>query len=72
MTTAENNIRALELIAEQLRVELNEAISMYEMALENPDEYDVELSKREMDRREGYYRDALGEIEQERQWAELD
>lgn len=68
-TTTENNIRALEMLAEELRVDLNAAISEYEDALEHPDSYDVEAAKKAMDDAQRYYDECLDDIETERIWA---
>lgn len=68
-TTTENNIRALEMLAEELRQDLNAAISEYEDALEYPGYYDVEAAKMAMDDAQRYYDECLDEIDTERMWA---
>lgn len=70
-TIAENNIKALELIAEQLREEFNNAISEYEMAIEAPEFFDVELAEKEMNKCERFYHEALEDIEFAREIAAL-
>ncbi len=68
-TTAENNVRALEMLADELRDDLNAAIAEYEDALEHPDRYDVEAAKKAMDDAQRYYDECLDDIETERMWA---
>lgn len=69
-TIAENNIRAMEMLAEELRQELNEAIAEYEEAVEHPEFYQMELAKKLMDEAQKRYEECLDEIERERMWAE--
>lgn len=72
MTVAENNIRALEMIVEDLRNEFNAAIDEYELSLEYPELYDVELTKSEMDNAQRFYEEAKEDLEREIAWLEFD
>lgn len=62
-TNNENNIRAMELLADELLREFNEAICEYDDAIDHPDYYDVELARKAMDEAERNYRECLDEIE---------
>ena len=70
-TTTENNIRAMEMLAEELRDDLNAAIGEYEEAVEHPESYDVEAAKRAMDDAQRHYDECMDDIETERMWAAL-
>lgn len=70
-TIAENNVRAFELIVEQLRVELNDAIAEYEDAIEHPNYYDLEAAEREMNNRQRWYDEAVSDLENEREIAAM-
>lgn len=70
-TTAENNIRAMEMLAEELRNDLNAAIAEYEDALEHPEHYELEAAERAMDDAQRYYDECMNEIEAERMWSAL-
>ena len=69
--TAANNVRALEMLIEELCVELNDAIAEYEDALAHPDYYDVEAAKNEMDKRQRFYDEAKEDLELEIMWAQF-
>lgn len=71
-TVAENNIRALEMIVQELECELNAAISAYEDTLEYPDEFDdneKEAARRDMENKRRYVNEARGELESEIAWS---
>lgn len=57
---------------EELRQELNEAICQYEDALEYPNDFDVELSKKVMDEAMREYENAKDALELEIAWAKWD
>lgn len=57
---------------EELRQELNEAICQYEDALEYPNYYDVELSKKVMDEALREYEAAKDALELATEWAKWD
>jgi hypothetical protein len=66
-----NTITELEAKVEEARQYLNEMICQYEEALENPDYYDVELSKEAMDEAQAWYEEAKSDLEAEMMWAKL-
>lgn len=66
-TIAENNVRAMEIIVEQLREELNDAIAEYEDAIAHPDYYEVEAAEREMNDHQRWYDEAVSDLELERE-----
>ena len=70
-TIAENNIRAIELIVDDLMSDLNDAIDEYETALQYPEYYDVELAKKIMDERQRWYDEAKSDLESEIELAAL-
>lgn len=74
-TVAENNIRALEMIVEELEQDLNAAITAYEDTLEYPDEFDdneKEAAKRDMEDKQRYLDEAKEELESEIAWNNWD
>lgn len=68
---AENNIRAMEMLVEELRNELNAAIDEYEEAIEHPENYDIEAAEEAMSNAQRWYDEAKDELESEIAWSKF-
>lgn len=69
MATAEQNIKAQEMLIEELRYELIAAISEYEDAVEHPEDYDIELAEKTMNDAQRWYDEAVDELDSMKMWA---
>lgn len=71
ISITENNIRAMEMLVEDLRQEFNEAIAEYEEAIEHPEYYDVESAEKAMNDKQRWYEEAKDELESEIAWSKF-